>query len=79
MLEWEETRKFAKILLFADDIVVCMVKEEHMERNLAEMNVVIEKWGMKMHWGKTKVMMMSRTGEGCKISVEGEEVEEVES
>ena len=22
-----------------------------------------------MHWGKTKVMMMSRTGEECKISV----------
>ena len=49
-----------------------------MERNLAEMKVVIEKWGMKMNWGKTKVMMMSRTGEECKISVEGEVVEEVE-
>ena len=49
-----------------------------MERNLAEMKVVIEKWGMKMHWGKTKVMMMSRTVEECKVSVEGEVVEEVE-
>ena len=28
--------------------------------------------------GKTKVMMVSRTGEECKISVEGEEVKEVE-
>ena len=28
--------------------------------------------------GKTKVMMVSRTGEGCKISVDGEEVEEVD-
>ena len=26
-----------------------------MERNLAEMKVVREKWGMKMHWEKTKV------------------------
>ena len=49
-----------------------------MERNLVEMKVVMEKWGMRMHWGKTKVMMVSRTGEECKISVEGEEVEEVE-
>ena len=72
------TATTVKILLFADDIVVCTEKKEDMERNLAEMNVVMEKWGMKMHWGKTKVMMVSRTGEECKISVEGEEVEEVE-
>ena len=40
-----------------------------MERNLA--NVVMKKWGMKIHWGKTKVMMVSRTGEECKIKMEG--------
>ena len=78
MLQWEETRMFVKILLFADDIVVS-TEDEHMERNLVEMNVVKEKWEMKMHWGKNKVMMVSRTGEGCQISVEGEEVEERES
>ena len=72
------TATTVKILLFADDIVVCTEKKEDMERNLGEMNVVMKKWGMKMHWGKTKVMMVSRTGEECKISVEGEEVEEVE-
>ena len=33
---------------------------------------------MGMHWRKTKVMMVSRTGEGCKISVDGEEVEKVD-
>ena len=49
-----------------------------MERNLAEMSVVMEKWGMSMHWGKTKVMMVSRTGERCKISVDGEGIEEVD-
>ena len=61
-----------------DDIAVCTGKKADMERNLAKMKVVREKWRMKMHWGKTKAMMMSRTGEECKISVEGEEVEEVE-
>ena len=25
-----------------------------MERNLAEMKVVMEKWGMSMHWGENK-------------------------
>ena len=46
--------------------------------HLVETRVVMEKWGLSMHWGKTKVMMVSRTGEGCKISVDGEEVEEVD-
>ena len=48
-----------------------------MERNLVEMKVVMEKWGMRIHWGKPKIMMVSRKGEECKVSVEGEEVEEV--
>ena len=68
-----------QILLFADDIVVCTEKKEDMERNLAEMKVVMEKWGMKMHcMGETKVLMVSRTGEECKISVDREEIEERE-
>ena len=67
-----------QMLLFADDMIVCTEKKEDMERNLAEMRVVMEKWGMSMHWGKTKVMLVSRTGEGCEISVDGEEVEEVD-
>ena len=71
------TTTLVQMLLFADDIIVCTEKED-MERNPAGMRVVMEKWGMSMHWGKTKVMMVSRTGEGCKISVDGEEVEEVD-
>ena len=43
------TATTVKILLLADDIVICTEKKEDMERNLAEMNVVMEKWGMKMH------------------------------
>ena len=64
------TATTVKILLFADDIVVCMEKKD-MERNLVEMNVVMEKWGMKMDWGKTKVMMVSRTSEECKMVWKG--------
>ena len=62
------TATTVKIPLVADDIVVCKEKKEDMERNLAEMNMVMEKWEMKMHWGKTKVMMVNRTGEECKSS-----------
>ena len=58
------------MLLFADDIIMCTEKKEDMEGNLAEMKVLKEKWEMSMHWGKTKVMMVSRTDEECKISVE---------
>ena len=35
--------------------------------------------GMKIHWGKSKVMVVSRQGEGCKVSVDGEETEQVQN
>ena len=37
------TATTVQVLLFADDIVVCTGKREDMERNLAEMKVVMEK------------------------------------
>ena len=48
------TTTLVQMLLFADDIIVCTEKKEDMERNLAEMKVVMEKWGMSMHWGENK-------------------------
>ena len=72
------TTTLLQMVLFADDIVVCMGRKEDMERNLAVMKVVMEKWEMRIPWGETKVLMVSRSGDGCKISVEGEEVEEVD-
>ena len=66
------------MLLFADDIIVSTERKEDMERNPAEMKVGMKKWGISMHWGKTKVMMVSRLGEECKISVDEEDVEEVD-
>ena len=39
------TTTLVQMLLFADDIIACTEKED-MERNLAEMKVVMEKWGM---------------------------------
>ena len=59
-LQWgvQLTATTVQVLLFADDIVVCTGEKEDMERNLAEMKVVMEKWGMRMHWEKTKVTIV---------------------
>ncbi len=35
----------------------------------------IEKWEIKMHLGKTKVMAVSRAGEGCSVTIDGEKIE----
>ena len=43
---------------------------DDMQRNLDEMKKVMDKWGMKMHCGKTKVMIVSRTEEKCKLSID---------
>ena len=51
-----------KLVLFADDVVMLAEKSENMERNLDELKKTMDKWSMKMHWGKTKVMMVSRSG-----------------
>ena len=32
---------------------------------------------MKVHWGKMKVVVVSRTEEECKLSIEGEDVQDV--
>ena len=66
-----------QMLLFADDVVMVTEKKDDMQRNLDEMNKVMEKWGTKMHWGKTKVMVVSRTEEECKLSIEGEDINDV--
>lgn len=50
--------QLVQILLFAADTVVCTYKEKDTERNVAEMKVAMEKWGMSVHCGKTKVMTM---------------------
>ena len=67
------------IVLFADDVMLLTEKKEDMETNLRELKKAMSKWGMKIHWGKTKVMMVSRQGEECKVCVDGEEIEQVQN
>ena len=43
-----------QLILFADDMVMVMEKKEDMQANLGEVKIVMDKWGIKMHLGKTK-------------------------
>ena len=38
----------------------------------------MDNWGMKIHWGRAKVIMVSRTGDDCKVNVDGQEIAQVE-
>ena len=67
------------IVLFADDVMLLTERKEDMEANLRELKKAMSNWGMKIHWGKTKVMMVSRKGEECKVCVDGEEIEQVQN
>ena len=44
-----------------------------------EVKKVMENWGMKIHWGKTKVMMVSRTGDECQVNIGGQDAAELET
>ena len=68
-----------QVPLFADDIVIVTERKEDMQKNLAVLKAAMEKWEMKMHLGKTKVMVVSGEGEGCNVTIEGGKIEEVQS
>ena len=68
-----------QVLLFADDIVMVTERKEKIQRNLEVLKAAMDKWEMKMHLGKTKVMVVSRVEEGCSVTIDGENIEEVQS
>ena len=49
-----------QVLLFVDDIVMVTERKEDIQRNLEVLKAAMDKWEMKMHLGKTKVMVVSR-------------------
>ena len=59
------------IVLFADDVMQLTERKEDMETNLRELKKAMSNWGMKIHWGKTKVMMVSKQGEHYTVKVIG--------
>ena len=48
-------------------------------QNLEVLKAAMDKWEMKMHLGKTKMMVVSRVEEGCSVTIDGEKIEEVQS
>ena len=54
-------------------------RKEDIQRNLEVLKAAMDKWEMKMHLGKTKVMVVSRVEEGCSVTIDGEKIEEVQS
>ena len=67
------------IVLFADDVMLLAERKEDMETNLRELKKAMSTWGMKIHWGKTEVMVVSRQGEECKVYVNEKEIEQVQN
>ena len=64
------------LVLFADDVSGSMMlveKFEDMEKGLIELKKKMVKWDMKIHWGKTMVMMVSRNEGDCKETIDGQE------
>ena len=47
-----------------------------MQNNLEVLKAAMEKWEMKMHLGETKMMVVSRAGERCSVTIDGEKIEE---
>ncbi|GFO44228.1 endonuclease-reverse transcriptase [Plakobranchus ocellatus] len=48
--------EYVRDLRFADDVALCIEKEEEMEEHLERLNSETKKLGLKIHKGKTKYM-----------------------
>ena len=52
-----------QVFLFAYDVLLVTEEENDMEKNLKALDKAMEKWDMKVHWGKTKAMRISKMEE----------------
>ena len=68
-----------QVLHFADDIVMVTERKEEIQKNLEVLKTVMDKRGMNIHLGITKVMVLSRVKEGCSVTIDREKIEEVQS
>ena len=57
-------------MLLTDDVVMLVQKCEDLERNPDELKKEMNNWDMKIYWGKTKVMMVGRSGDLRSVSTE---------
>ena len=64
-------------LAFADDVVLLADSEESLQFNLNVWKEVLERKGMKLNKGKTKVMAVTKEEIHLNIQIEGENIEQV--
>ena len=58
------------LVLFADDVMMLAEKCEDMKRNLNALKKKSDKWGIQINWGKTNLMMISRNGGECNVTID---------
>ena len=73
----QKTSTKVQMILFADDVLLVTEEEKDMEKKLEALDKAMEKWDMKVHWGKTKVMRISKREERCNVRVNGRDVKEL--
>ena len=65
-------------LLFADDTVLVADNVEDLKHNIAALQEAVRKQKLRVNWGKTNTMAVSRERMKCNIEVEEHSVESVE-
>ena len=56
--DYEESELSALLLMYADDLVLLTTSELHLESALEILVTIAAKWGMKLNYGKTKLMSL---------------------
>src|ERR1043165_6788967 len=74
-------KTFIQALRFADDQAMLATTQEGLQRLMNQLNLISIKYNMKINIGKTKTMRIGRGEEEIevKITINGEEVEQVKS
>ena len=54
-------------------------RKEDIQKNLEVLKAVVDEWEMRMHFGKTKVMVVSKVEEGHNVTIDDEKIEEVQN
>ena len=66
-----------QVLLFADDTVLVTEREEDLQHNIRALQTAVKEHKLAVNWTKTNTMAIGREITGCKVEVDGHNVENV--
>ena len=66
-----------QVLLFADDTVLITEREEDLQHNIRALQTAVKEHKLAVNWTKTNTMSIGREITGCKVEVDGHNVENV--